>query len=139
MPKRKITSQLDPLYTTRGKGGKYVVGETIPNGWAWTLDDKGNYLSISPQITDYLGFTAEHFLGQSAAEFQISINDQDAFRKTIEASKPFTLKVLMLTESGIDLPVEFNGNPEKDTAGNIMSWDGLSSTVIRKKTQLGTL
>ncbi len=68
------------------------MGETIPNGWAWTLDDKGNYLSISPQITDYLGFTAEHFLGQSAAVFQINKSDQDALRDAIEASKPFILK-----------------------------------------------
>jgi len=129
MPKRKITSQLDPLYTTRGKGSSSAVGETIPNGWAWTLDDKGNYLSISPQITDYLGFTAEHFLGQSAAVFQINKNDQDSLCDAIEASKPFNLKVMMISESGKELPVEFTGNPEKDTTGNIMSWDGKTCLV----------
>jgi hypothetical protein len=34
MPKRKITSQLDPLYSARGSGKKHSEVETIPNGWA---------------------------------------------------------------------------------------------------------
>ncbi len=130
MPKRKITSQLDPLYSARGSGKSNSEGEIIPNGWAWTLDDKGNYLSISPQVTDYVGFTAEHFLGQPVFSCQIKSSDHDALLKFIEASESFSQKVMMVSETGIEMPVEFFFKPEKDTSGNIMSWDG--------KTQLFT-
>ncbi len=73
MPKRKITSQLDPLYASRGSRNIHPDMDVIPNGWVWTLDEKGNYLSVSPQVTEFLGFTAEHFLGQSVCTCQVKI------------------------------------------------------------------
>ena len=129
MPRRKITSQLDPLYASRGSARLNPEVDFIPNGWAWTLDDKGNYLSVSPQVTDFLGFTAEHFLGQPVFTCQVKSEDHEAISDRIEQSNNCTIRVTMVAESGIELPVELELRPVKDSSGIIMSWDGKSLVI----------
>src|SRR5512137_2475029 len=118
MPRRKITSQLDPLYASRGSTRLNPEVDFIPNGWVWTLDDKGNYLSVSPQVTEFLGFTAEHFLGQPVFTCQVKSEDHEAISDCIEKSIKRTIHVTMIAESGIELPVELELRPEKDSGGN---------------------
>jgi signal transduction histidine kinase/CheY-like chemotaxis protein len=129
MPKRKITSQLDPRYASRGSGRVHPELEMIPNGWSWTLDEKGNYLSVSPQVTDFLGFTSEHFLGQLLSSCQVKPEDDASIASLLESSQAFKFKTVMTAESGSDIPVEMDIRPEKDSGGSIMSWVGKTLVV----------
>lgn len=137
MPKRKITSQLDPLYSTAG--GKFYPGEKgdISDGWIWTLDENGKYLSISSQVYDYLGISPENFLGQQFQIYKINEGDQSALSDLIESQKKAVLVINFQNSSGKDFPVEVQLSPILDSHGILLNWDGksqlLSDTVSTKK------
>lgn len=40
-------------------------------GWYWECSPDGEYLSCSPEVTSYLGLTADVFQGQSISSFQV--------------------------------------------------------------------
>ena len=124
MPKRKITSQLDPLYSTSSRRVYPGEGEEFLDGWNWTLDEKGKYLSVGPQVNDILGLTPENFLGQSFLSYRIVDIDQPIISEILASRKNASCEVSYLTSSGKEFPVQINIKPILDSNGELLNWDG---------------
>ena len=69
--------------------------------WEFIIDSEGNYLNISPEVTDCLGVPSSEFLDQSIFTFSINQSSgEKLFAQFSEHNFPLDLDVIFLSNNG---------------------------------------
>ncbi len=106
-------------------------------GWAWEIDNKGNFTYCSENITKILGYESNDLIGKSMFEYLTS-EDAKNFRHLLnEASKKrqpiFDFENCNITKNGKKICVVTNCFPIYDNYDNIIGFRGVDTDITKEK------
>lgn len=96
----KPKNLLTRLFTTKDKSeNKTQAGNLL--SWEFIIDSEGNYLNISPEVSNCLGVQPNEFLDQSIFTFSINKSSgEKLFAQFSEQNFPLDLDVIFLSSNG---------------------------------------
>lgn len=96
----KRKSLITRLLSSKEKSDNPLQAEYLPS-WEFLIDSQGNYLNISPEVTDCLGIPTSEFIDQSIFTFSINQPSGNKLNEYfLEQNFPIDIDVIFISNNG---------------------------------------
>ena len=101
----------------------------------YTVDLEGRFSYISPMVETVTGYPSDELIGKHFIEMlspECRNTVIDSFNSNLKNPKPMTLEVKIVTENGVEIPMELNTTTLYDVHGSIIGRIGVARDITRR-------
>ncbi len=107
------------------------------NDWVWEIDKNGDFIYVSPQVYEIIGYRPREVLGKTTFDFMPS-DEANRFKEVvspfIERSAAFTrLEKTLIHKNGYPIVLETSGSPVFDSQGVLRGYRGIARDITERK------